>query len=585
MRRCQIDCDLTTDFDLFGKEPEFYYKGKSQKTSWFGKCFSVLYVLLYVAFLIYKFVRMAKKVDIDFYETYAFSGIPSIQLNNDLFYGGFTIGGDIDETIYYPVLYHYTETLTNGVKQSQNKIVPLTLCSLDKFGKRFQPLFADQELDNLYCIENVQETLEGYSSLELYSYYYIAIMPCVGINYKGEECKPIEKVTEYFQQTYLEFKLQDIVLTPKDYDNPSEARTMDIKSPVFSGLYQSIYTYMQIVNLETDQDWLGFEALSDIKKEQFLRYDESWIIASPSPHTYGIRGDFPITDITVQLSNKVLTTKRTNTKLIEVLGDVGGLMEVISSVFNVISIFIADLLYDIDIVNNLFSFDLGRKVVILKKDKKEIDNIDNIYADDEINIYNNKKSKKAINIKFNLPKENFEESKSINNLNKRTLTQNCEQIKIKKKKKLKSKKTISSAKERKKEMNSVSNNVESPNIRINSNENKKENEVEKHTIMSNNLMVSVDNYNEKQKTENDNKNEILDEIYINNFFIVFAFCCIRRRKNVNNFVLAEGLELIAKRLDIMNIFKRIYYDERVHNSYMKETEEIIMSDKCKEKLL
>ena len=67
--------------------------------------------------------------------------------------------------------------------------------------------------------------------------------------------------------------MQDVVMTPKDYDNPSIARNMDITGPVFSFLYQSIYTYMQIVNLETDQDWLGFEGLSDIEKEQFLRYD------------------------------------------------------------------------------------------------------------------------------------------------------------------------------------------------------------------------------------------------------------------------------------------------------------------------
>ena len=72
MKRCQIDCDLIQNFDLFGKQPEFFYKGKSQRVSWFG-IFSVFYIVLYVAFVIYKFVRMLEKVDIDFYETYAFS--------------------------------------------------------------------------------------------------------------------------------------------------------------------------------------------------------------------------------------------------------------------------------------------------------------------------------------------------------------------------------------------------------------------------------------------------------------------------------------------------------------------------------
>ena len=116
MRRCQIDCEIISNFDLFGKEPEFFYKGKHQRVSWFGRIFSVLYIALYVAYLIYKVVRMIEKVDIDFYETYAFSGIPTIKLNNELFYGGFTIGGIIDETLYFPMVYHYTETTVNGVK-------------------------------------------------------------------------------------------------------------------------------------------------------------------------------------------------------------------------------------------------------------------------------------------------------------------------------------------------------------------------------------------------------------------------------------------------------------------------------------
>ena len=124
MRRCPIDCEIITDFDLFGKEPEFFYKGKSQRASWIGQIFSVLYIVLYITFLIYKFVRMLQKVDINFYETYAFSGIPSIQLTNDLFYGGFSIGGIIDETIYYPVVYYFTETTESGKK---NKLIFLSL--------------------------------------------------------------------------------------------------------------------------------------------------------------------------------------------------------------------------------------------------------------------------------------------------------------------------------------------------------------------------------------------------------------------------------------------------------------------------
>ena len=578
MKRCQIDCDLLTEFDLFGKEPEFFYKGKAQRTSWFGRIFSVFYIVLYVAFVIYKLVRMIEKVDIDFYETYAFSGIPTIKLNNNLFYGGFTIGDIIDETIYFPVVRHYVEKTVNGVRRSEYTNVPLTHCTLDKFGSRFQHLFADKNLDNLYCMKEVDDYLTGYSNLDEFSYYYIAIMPCIGYNPNMEACQDIANVTKFFQQTYLEFKLQDVVMTPKDYDEPSIPRNMGITGPVFSFLYQSIYTYLQIVNLETDQDWLGFEGLSDIKKEQFLRYDESWIIAAPSPHMEGLIAGQPVCDIYIQLSGKVLTTKRTNTKLIEVLGDVGGLMEVVWSAFNLLSMFVTDLLYDIDIVNTLFSFDLTKKIVIMKKGPEELVGTSN---EDEINIYNNKKTKiKFSNEKIIKPPiENYEDKKIEEEIKP---IKSIESFKNNKRKKIRNKKVITQPNRGTEERNNflkLHMNFSSKNVNLN-----KMNEIERQTIISNNLMVPKENSEERQNTENAKKNQILDEIKINKFFIVFAFCCIRKRKNVNNYVLEEGLGLIAKRLDILNIFKRLYYDEKIQKNYINETEELAMTDICKDKI-
>ena len=577
MKRCQIECELLEEFDLFGKVPQFFYKGRPQRVSWFGRIFSIFYIILYGAFFIYKLVRMLQKVDIDFYETYAFSGIPTIKLNNDLFYGGFAIGGKIDETLYFPLVYHYTDKIINGERQTlPRKEIVLTKCTLDKFGKRFQPLFEDKNLDNLYCIKDVEESLTGYSSLDEFSYYYIAIMPCVGMNPKGQTCKPIQDVTDFFQQTYLEFKMQDIVMTPKNYDNPSEPRNMDIQSPVFSFIYQKIYTYMQIVNLETDEDWLGFEGLSDIKKAQFLRYDESWIITAPSPHMQSLQAGKPVCDITIQLSAKVLTTKRTNTKLIEVLGDVGGLMEVLWSAFNLLSIFITDLLYDIDIVNTLFSFDLSKKIVRMKKNSNDVYKISDA---DEINIYNNNKKTKASNEKMiKSPIEKYEDKKDKKEI---TPTKTIDLNKNKKRKKIKSKKVMTQPNIGIEEGNNY---LQLQNMNFNAKRNNKISELERQTIISNNLLVSKDNLKERQNTENEKKSEIFNEIKINKFFIIFAFCCIRKRKNINNYVLDEGLDLIAKRLDILNIFKRLYYDEKIQKNYMNETEEFTMSDVCKKKL-
>ena len=77
----------------------------------------------------------------------------------------------------------------------------------------------------------------------------------------------------------------------------------------------------------------------------------------------------------MQLDQKILTTKRKYTTLLEVLGDVGGLMELVYSFFNMICSFIMEISYEKNLVNNLFAFDLKRKVIKFNHNKKSGDTI------------------------------------------------------------------------------------------------------------------------------------------------------------------------------------------------------------------
>ena len=573
MKRCQIDCEFFSELDLFGKEPEFFYKGKAQKTSYFGRILSVLYIALYIAFFIYKLVRMIKKVDIDFYETYAFTGTPSVSLNKENFYAGFSIGGIMDKTLYFPAVQYWVETRTDGIKnQPIIKDIELEVCQLEKFGSSHQGLLKDKPLQNFYCIKNVEEELIGYGSLDTFSYYYIMIFPCIGYHPDGTQCRPLNEVTDFFKQTYLEFTVQDIELTPKDYNNPSEPLTKDITTPVFQNLYQSIFGYFQIVNLETNLDVVGFEALSKIKYDKFLKYDQSWIIASPSPHSAGLQALTPVCDVMIQLAAKVLTIKRANTKLIDVLGDVGGLMEFIWSLFNIISMFITDLLYDIDIVNNLFSFDLSKKKVLIKNiSKKKNSSLEN----DEEKISAQKVSQ--VNI-YNINENGNNQNSAYNEDN----VLNVKDIAGKKKKRRNSKK-LSSSNEKNKEEKEQIENKEITYLNKNKKRFSKIKEQNNATALSNNQILSEDINKQNISGKNETRN-IKENVYINGFFVIFAFCCIRKRNNDNCYVLEEGLDIIKERLDVLNIFKRLYFDEKIQDMYTNKSNEIEMSDKCKRKL-
>ena len=104
-------CEFVKGIDFFGKLSEFYIKGKPKKTSFFGRIFTAIFVIIYVIILIYKFDRMIKRVE----DTYSDSilnieGNPEIKVTNDNFSIFLTVFDNsqpfIDETIYYIKAYY-----------------------------------------------------------------------------------------------------------------------------------------------------------------------------------------------------------------------------------------------------------------------------------------------------------------------------------------------------------------------------------------------------------------------------------------------------------------------------------------------
>ena len=96
-----IQCKYIKEVDMFGKEPELYYKGRSKKTSWIGRILSFSFVILYFAFLLYKLIRMLRKVDVTFYDTYTYAPKPSaVKLSSNNFYGGFALEHPITYDVF-----------------------------------------------------------------------------------------------------------------------------------------------------------------------------------------------------------------------------------------------------------------------------------------------------------------------------------------------------------------------------------------------------------------------------------------------------------------------------------------------------
>ena len=569
---CDLRCKYWKEIDMFGKEPELYYKGRSKKTSWMGRILSILFVAIYFGFLIYKVIRMSLKKDVTFYDTFTYVKEPSkVKITKENFYGGFalehpvTYDTFIDERIYIPKAY-----FKRAEKKGDNFIwdeveLELEHCKVENFGKIYQEKFMSKDLDNLYCIKNMDFFLEGHFSYDLYSFLYFKFFPCVNTSEK-QNCKPLEEIDFYLKNTFVQFQWQDIELNSKNYSYPINPRSVDIYTTVGKKLFKEIHAFLQVVQIETDLDFIGFDEYEYIKTDVYLKYDEMVIMSNVIEEDIYENGT-AFCDFTIKLSEDVRIHRRTYTNLITILGDVGGFMEVVFTLFRLVTSFSLDILYDISLVNNLFNFNLSKKVVLLKDKNLQ----QNIYIKDisSKEYYSPNKNKiRALptqNLNYNTEEDNNQSTKKINeklNIKINGNTNNLSIAKFKQRKLSKRKTHILQLNE---DHNSIFSLI-------------KKNMTNKNSKVK--IKYGLNNMNISQETKK-TEEKIIDKVRLNRCCVYCCFCCARRRKLIQNVLLDEGMNIISAKLDIFNIFEQLYKNEINYNiEKMKRIDIIQMSKSC-----
>ena len=568
--------------DLYGKKPEFYFKGKPDKTTWIGRIITFLYILIYIGFLAYRLNRMIKRLDVKFYDTNAYTGeIPSIQLNNDIFYGAFAFnipGTDtpyLDDRIYTISAKFVNQAKVNGQWEKNETDIIFKRCELSDFGSKYQNIFANKSISQMLCPTNLNFVLEGYETLQRYSYFKVNYKRCVNTTENNNHCYPMDVIERYLYATNINAKIQDIELVPRDYNNPIQQLEKEISGPTYKDLHLLIYVYLKLIYLETDDNIIGFESLSNTKVEKYLKYDSSWIITSPNLYgDFTVNPDADLNDITIQLSSNVLTQRRSYVQLIDVLGDVGGLMEIINMIFSVICTLIVGVLYEKSLVNNLFNFDLDKKVIYFKERKNKEKKFG--YNPSNNNLLFLKNSSKILHEDTKIVDEdkNEKENNQYKNIGRRKIN-------------LKNELVYSS--QSKVAFNQKDNKSLILNLDNIIDEDKNKNILNCNNTISDDIIQKKirnkesDKFKLEKKEEFDNKN-VIKKIKLDKFFVHCGFCCIRNISNVNNILLNEGMKIIIEQLDIFNIFIVLYETMRKEQELKKQVISLKMSDECKKNL-
>ena len=556
---------IIKEIDLFGKEPDIYYKGKQRKTTWIGRILTWIYIGFYLFYIIYKLVRMFNRTDVSFSETNGSTGgLPFIHLNKEIFTYGLALSNDFgqpvyDETIYTPEAFLVGVKTINGIPVPFNYTITFDRCDINDFGQNFKRFTSSMELSNYYCLKNFDVDFEGYMAAENFTSLIINIKKCVGKTKNGVPCKNETEIYNNLNRKNIIIFSEDFDLTPFDYEKPVKEKFTVNNCPIRLDQFQTFVGYYQLVNIQTENNLFGFDAFSDIKSEKYIIYNSALIMAYEM-----IPGQQEVMTYNIILKENTLTNLRTYTQFLDVLGDVGGLMEVIQSIFGVICSLVADILYDKTMVNNLFTFDLNNFSVRIKNksilNNNKLAEIKTSYLHNEKNerIFNKndvsisksttKKSNDSKKQKLNLKKSYFQDNKNINIYNN-------------------------------------GNNERMNNSKLfSSNRILKKNSLVK-AIKENSEDVKIyNNYKSPLEDKEIDPKKIINKIETNLFCTYFCFCFVRKRENFGNALLDEAMNIITDKLDIYNMFRNFYFIDDLKKKSNYEYKDFEMSDECKSKL-
>jgi len=323
-------------------------------------------------------------------------------------------------------------------------------------------------------------------------------------------------------------------------------------------------------------DFIGLNEYENIKVEDYLKYDEM-IVMSNFLETNIYETGEPFCDVTIKLSDNVRYERRVYTKLITILGDVGGLMEVVFTLFRILCSFPVDILYDISLVNNIFNFDIEKELVLNKKKEKKED----IKADDVLKKIKFSNSNKFISRNIIMSDEYLTgtlsgmattSDKRINEVQRKTEEEEINRYNLYN---LKTENYL-------KNINSLKSNNQN---NLNSNRKLK---LTKLNLRNKRRSKTINKIQMKDKNKNNNAPKIMDKIKLNRACIYCCFLCARKRKNLENILLDEGINIICEKLDLINLFQKISKIDNIENIQEKVGDNniySIMSNECKENLL
>ena len=356
------------DFDIYSRRISFFYKNKEKIGSSLGIFLTILYAVISITLFLFYFIRTLRKDEVTASDSTIYpTTIPSIDINDNIFYLAFGLEHPtkfsrfIDEKIYYPeVLYieRYKES-GHSVKKEQT-ILNIERCDITKFGGEYQNLFQEEDINNSYCLKDFNLTLKGGFKFDKMSFIKINIYPCVNSTENNNHCKPQNEIDFYLTSGYFSILAKDIGLNPFNYSFPTLPLVQDIYTVIDKSFRTEFIVYFGITEIDTDSGLFT----TDIKKDIYLKYINNYhsiFLVEDEDYLSGKE----ILSAQIRLQDNIYFQKRSYAKMSQVFSTTGGYMQVISTMFALISLLTKKISLEKKLLNSLFNFNIKNKKIIL----------------------------------------------------------------------------------------------------------------------------------------------------------------------------------------------------------------------------
>ena len=301
--------------------------------------------------------------------------IPSIKINNDLFYISFGLEQSnklskfIDETIYYPEVLYIEQIKENGeYKITSEQILNIERCNIEKFGENYQQLLENEKLNDSYCLQDINITLKGDFQFNEMSYLKINIYPCINSTNNNYKCKPQNVIDEYLELSYFSILIKDIGFNPFNFSYPTKPIIQYFNTEISRSIFKEYIMYFGIVEIDTD---IGLFT-NNIKTENYLKYIKDFhSISFKDKEKYHGKEIF---STQIMIEDYISYHKRSFTKMSAVLTATGGYMQFISTILTLIALLTKKFGLEQKLLNSLFNFNIKQRKIILSIEyKKRLD--------------------------------------------------------------------------------------------------------------------------------------------------------------------------------------------------------------------